>query len=45
MIFSMFGLDDGLGGGVGALLIEMPNGMSCYLILLCQTGGSASDRT
>ena len=28
----------------GALLIEMLVGMSCYLILLCQTGGSASDR-
>jgi len=27
----------------GALLIEMLVGMSCYLILLCQTGGSASD--
>jgi len=38
----MFGLDDGLGGGCRSiLLIEMLNGMSCYLILLYQTGGSA----
>jgi len=45
----MFGLDGGLDGGLAgghrsALLIRMLIGMSCYLTLLCQTGGSASDR-
>ena len=45
VVFSMFGLDGGLAGGHrSALLIRMLIGMSCYLTLLCQTGGSASDR-